>query len=248
MKHIYGFVMLCLIVPYAKYSFGAPTYNSGALPYWCDEKVRETTGWKSGLQGGIYHYCGGLNHLNDYWKKKSPYERQYALERAIGEFNYMIVNNPGSQDPMLGEVYLNKAYALRLGGKKAEAIGALYKAIELNPRLTQAYLELATMLAKLKQEDKALKVVTQGLRYMPGTPSLERRYNTLGGKLPYPDPIQKPAEVVDAISVQDKASESSGSAPVVEKANEEKNKPLPPIENNVDQIGEGSNPWCRFCP
>jgi tetratricopeptide (TPR) repeat protein len=247
-------LLLCLLSTYPEIVVGADIGDSAGLPYWCDEKARTASGWKSSLQGGMYHYCGGLRHLNNSYKETSPQRRAYALEKAIGEFNYMIANNPGSKDPLLGEVYLNKAAALRLGKKEAEAMRDLYKALELNPKLVQPYTELASIYSGLKQEKKALEIISEGLSHLPDSNGLQRRYNALGGKLPYPAPIGKPLEKIlpqssENIEHPSGKREIAPIVPVVEKS------PMPePVSVAVPQPeistpkDTKSNPWCRFCP
>lgn len=242
--------MLCWLLPWAQVAGAADTADYSGLPYWCDEKAREATGWTSTLQGGMYHYCGGLRHLNNSYKATSPQRQGYALEKAIGEFNYMIANNPGSRDPLLGDVYLNRAVALRLGHKEAQAMGDLHKAIELNPKLAQAYTELASIYVRLKQDAKALQLVSDGLRHVPDSKSLQRRYTALGGKLPYPAPIQPPAEQAKPGA---QAEPPPGKPETPRDAGPEKTPapmtpaPVAPSEPSAP-IGSKSNPWCRFCP
>lgn len=254
MKHLLMMSMLCWFLPCAQMAGAADTTDYSGLPYWCDEKAREATGWKSTLQGGMYHYCGGLRHLNNSYKTASPQRQAYALEKAIGEFNYMIANNPGSRDPLLGEVYLNKAVALRLGNKEAEAMRDLHKAIELNPKLAQAYIELASIYSKLKQDGKALQLVSEGLRHLPDTKSLRRRYDALGGKPPYPAPIGKPIEQAlpqpsEKIEQQSEKREIAPTETTLEKVSAPELAPVPmPQPEKLAPKDAKSNPWCRFCP
>ena len=121
---------------------------------------------------------------------------------------------------MRPEVHLQKGKALKLLGQEAKAINEFMVAIKGNPKLVQAYVEFADIHARNKKPGESLKTVTEGLRHNPGTKSLQRRYTALGGKLPYPAPIEPP-------SIDSKAAVSSGLAP---------------------QIGSPKNPFCRFCP
>lgn len=247
MKRSPLWLALCLLSTFSEITSGAEGIDNTGLPYWCDEKTRIAYGWKTTLQGGLYHYCGGLTHLNSYYKKTTPYSRSYALEKAIGEFNYMIVNNPGSRDPLLGEVYLNRAVALRLGNKEVDAMQDLQKSLELNPKLSQAYIELATIFTKLKQEKKALQVVSEGLRHLPENKNLQRRYHSLGGKLPYPAPFNQPADEVKPL--RDERIEPQSVKSEATTTREEKPSAAPATQQEqTEPKGNKTNPWCRFCP
>ncbi len=246
MKKLRAWIVIFMTAPYTALAIGADSDKS-MLPFWCDQKARETSNWKSGLRGGIYHYCNGLSRLNAYWKKHSAYEKQYALKEAINEFNYMIVNNQGSKDPMLGEVYMNKAIALRLGGSDVAAISDLHKALEYNPGLPQVYIELTNLYIKLKQNERALEVVSQGLRHLPDTKALQKQYTSLGGKLPYPEAINKSSEEVQK-QLPEFAPPQPPNPETKPRQSTEEKQPAP-TQNDMQKSQEGEKKsWCRFCP
>ena len=162
-----------------------------SLPPYCNPTYRASMKWASGL--GLHHYCNGLSHLNKYYKAKTKEGRQDHYREAMSEFNYHLKRNTRdlSHNPLAGEMYYNRGRLYSLAGKDFEASKDWYKAIEVNPRLRRAYLDLATYLNKFDQKDQALKVITTGLRHLPKSKSLQRRYVKLGGKLPYPEPVKR---------------------------------------------------------
>lgn len=185
--------MLIALLLHAAPAYSAPKFPKASSIYrWCDDDYRALTKIGSGLQGGDYHFCGGLEGLYNIYTIQKPDSRRYAIEKAIGEFSYMIANNPRSTHPFLAEVHLYRATALRLAGRANEAAADFTKAIEINPGLAKAYHEFIGLLVENKQKRIALQYATQALRYFPETPIFQRHYTELGGQLPYPEPINKP--------------------------------------------------------
>ncbi len=186
------FVLIVLLL-HAAPAYSVLKYPKATSIYrWCDDDYRALTKTGSGLKGGDYHFCGGLEALYNIYTIQKPDLRRYALEKAVGEFSYMIANNPKSTHPFLAEVHLYRASALRLQGQTNEAVADFTKAIEINPGLARAYHEFISFLIDIKRHKIALQYATQALRLFPGTPIFQRRYTELGGQLPYPEPISKP--------------------------------------------------------
>lgn len=199
----------------------------------------------------MHHYCDCLRFTNRAHSALGNwYEMRYNLEIGIGGCDY-VLNHTSPDFYMRPEVHLQKGKALRLYRQEGKAIAELMKAIEGDPALAQAYVELADIQAKNKKSQEALKTVTEGLRHAPESKPLKRRYTELGGKLPYPaavvektvaaeepKPEAKPAVAPAAEAPTGQAAETvgetapAGSAPRVEPA----------------RIGSPRNPYCRFCP
>ena len=114
--------------------------------------------------------------------------------------------------------------------------------------------------AKLKQKDEALAVVTDGLRHVPDSTVLQRKYKERGGKLPYPEPVARAADVPEV------QAHPAGEGKTLEGEGKHQDKVKPdPVSPQPDAAEEGSkqenaqapakpkigsptNPWCRFCP
>lgn len=180
----------------------------------------------------IHHYCFALNFLNRFYSDSNRNEAKSYLAFALNDFNYMTQHLIPGNIPLTAEIYLNQGIAESLQGRDAEAVRDMQKAIEIDPRLDNAYAMQARFFSERHQQAEALKIVTQGLRYVPESKKLKRLYSKFGGKLPYPEPIDK-EESKPALSSEDTSSMPVQTTP----AAEEKQK-----------IGSPSNPWCRFCP
>jgi tetratricopeptide (TPR) repeat protein len=161
--------------------------------------------------------------------------------------------------PMQPELYMNLGTVLALQNKDGEALQSMLKAIELDPKLARAYSVTASHYEKLKKKDEALKLVTEGLRQIPDSTSLQRLYVKLGGQLPYPEPVvpQEPQSVEEPnpeVAVESPVRANSDAVPVAQSVNAE---PGMASEESTaaeaetvapPEIGSPSNPWCRFCP
>jgi len=254
-------------------STNAATYSTPTsselllLPPYCQAKLDGphhpdlVARWKDmPLFISMHHYCIGLNFLNRAYGSVG-YEQRSNSAFARDSFTYCIRNWPETH-PLMPEIYLNLGKAMQLGGSAVEGVKYYYKALSLNPRLRDAYLELADFYAFNNQRVEGLKVVTEGLHYLPGEKVLQRRYIELGGKQPYPKPLEQPTakgedgtnhKQVDDKSVQDSSvTEKKGStspdetAPEVLPSGAEDS--TPPEQDVQPKIGSKTNPWCRFCP
>ena len=211
------------------------------LPAFCVARLKggpEAVIWRQTLGKDfihVHHYCNGLNHINRYYRAKREQDKRHFLSVAEGNLRYMVTNAEPTFS-LMPDVYLNLGVVYSLTNQTAQAITHFNKAIELNPRQPKAYNALSDYYAKVKQSAKALEIVTTGLRYNPDTKSLRRRYSELGGKLPYPEPIEPaPAAEVQSVKQEEPAEPASTSSIQVE-----------PIAEPA--IGSPTNPYCRFCP
>lgn len=185
----------------------------------------------------LHHYCAALNFVNRYWKAQSASDRSYYLKNAMDNFDYMVrAEKPGF--PLRAELYSNRGEVFKLQGRLGEAIQDFNRAIEINPRFTKPYLQLIDLYEGAKKRDESLEVATSGLRNNPNSKVLQRRYHEVGGKLPYPKPIQIEAVAMEPASKTEIGVSDPVPAPVVTPA-ESIAKPI---------IGSPTNPYCRFCP
>jgi len=237
------------------------------LPQYCavrmkaDMRSSEYQQWQKRIGENFVdflHFCSGINFINRYWGARSSYERNYYLQNALGEFDYM-VRAEKPDFALRAELYSYRGEVLRLMGKTGEAIKDFNKALTIDPKMVKVYEQLADLHLKAKEPARALEAVTEGLRHAPDSRGLQRRYGELGGKKPYPEPYAARKEE-SAESAQEKAVPPS--------ANTE-NAPSPAIPNQAsakEASGAGGaadpkqsgpagpsadqrkNPWCRFCP
>ena len=195
----------------------------------------------------MHHYCDCIRFTNRAYSALGDWNNmRYNLGIGIGGCDYVLRNTKPDFN-MRPEVHLQKGKALRLFQQEGKAAAEFMEAIRGNPELAQAYVELADIQARNKKPGEALKTVTEGLRHAPDSKSLKRRYTELGGKLPYPAPIEttpveaqaaKPDE--KAVSIPASPAEpTAGTAATVTPAAE-------PIA--APRVGSPKNPYCRFCP
>jgi len=223
----------------AKYTAYPTDTELSTLPPYCRIKLRyqlDSPEYKSMLESfgpdflHVHHHCAGLNFINRYYRTSDAADKTFYLQSALTEFGYM-VSHAKSEFSLMPDVYLNQAITYSLLKNNAMAINSLDKAISLNPKFTRAYSLLADYQIGLKQGSKALDAVTEGLRQIPDSKFLQKRYLELGGILPYPEPYQKPEE-------QKAVAKDMG----------KEIKPGVIPEQEKPAIGMPGNPWCRFCP
>lgn len=195
----------------------------------------------------VHHYCAGLNFINRYYRTSDTETRKFFLKSSVGEFDYM-VTHAKPEFSLMPEIYLSRGTSYSLMKKDFQAMNDINKALELNPRMIKGYRLLSEFYENIKQKQKALEVVTAGLQYNPDSKMLQSRYLELGGKLPYPEPIQQTMPEKEKEPATDKKSNAE------EKSSADNPDTSPPPstqapENSTDQpkIGSPSNPYCRFC-
>lgn len=227
------------------------------LPAFCTVKMREHSGDREALRRGIamigpqfqnaHHYCNGVNFLNRYYRAPFSAGAGSNLAMARNELDYMVDHmTPGSS--IAGEIFLYRGIVNSLMKKDAEAVTDLQQAIARDPTLFRAYLTLADFYNERKQREKALEVVTNGLRNTPDSKGLKRRYKELGGKLPYPEPVvaqpqpkaapEQPAPEAPAETGTQAAAVSPTQEPAVDIA----------AEKEAATESTPKKEWCRFCP
>lgn len=222
------------------------------LPAYCQAKFNlprgtpEWNAWRDRIGenfNDIHHYCAGLNYMNRYWAARSKQDRGYYLQRAISNFDYMAkAEKPGFL--LRAELYSNRGEVFRLMGRPGEAVKELNQALAADPRNVKTYLQLADLQVAGKAPARALETVSEGLRYVPDSTALQRRYLELGGQKPFPDPVvAKAAKPVAASSGADEAT----AQPVEAAGAEATSDTAAPIQS-PPPIGTPNNPYCRFCP
>lgn len=223
------------------------------LPPYCAVKFNTTMDspewktWRNQLGpnfNDIHHYCAGLNFLNRYYRAPT-FEKSGMLQGAKRNFEYM-EKAASPEFPLRADIYLNHGITLKLMGQPGLAIKDLQQAIEINPKLAKAYVELISLYKSNKQSTQAMDIAVAGLKQIPDSNALQRHYLELGGKQPFPEPV---AAVVEPAVAKAAPAEGEGqSAPPVA------GESAPPTPTPADAagtqpaIGVPGNPYCRFCP
>jgi len=111
------------------------------LPPYCaarfNEKSPAFSAWKETLGPDfihIHHYCAGLNFVARAYRQISADGRKGTLGAAIREMDY-VLEHAQQGFTLRPDILMNRAIALSMLGRDAEAVGDLQKAIELNPPL-----------------------------------------------------------------------------------------------------------------
>lgn len=264
-RFVMCFLFACYAIPAAGAHFIFTDAELKALPPYCEPRMMRTPGqydhWNDVLGPDFqhtHHYCEGLGFLNRYYRARSQLEIRDTLGQAYDGISYLISHAQPSYS-LMPEAYLNRGFVLSLMKRDGEAIKDLNKALELNPDLVRAYTLASDIYIKLKQKDEARTMISEGLRHVPDSTVLQRRYKEQGGKLPYPEPINRSAEVPTVPGQARREGETANreSTPQ-DTAQQAAASPAPDAAaggGRVDaqapatpKIGSPSNPWCRFCP
>ncbi len=235
-----------------------------AMPPYCAARMKKDPAEYRHWQGILgqdflhtHHFCYAIGFINRHYGARTKRAKASTLQDAMGNLNYMI-SHASPTYSLMPEVYLHRGLVYSLMKKDAEAISDILKAVEMDPRLARGYAMAAEHYTKLKLNDKALAIVTEGLRQVPDNPGLQRLYGKLGGQLPYPEPAARKADTAaptpsaaspteatpgagqDTAVPQETTPVAKAEAP--EKAEAAISSPTSP------EIGTAKNPWCRFCP
>lgn len=199
----------------------------------------------------MHHYCSGLNAINRSYRSANRKEKENALQNAVSEFDYTL-RNISQNTRLSAEVFMARGQALLGLGRTPAANRDLEQALVIDPSLRRAYGLLADSYIALKQRDKALQVISEGIRHNPESTSLKRRYDELGGIKPYP-PAYMAASPEEALSTEAPSALVKQIEPESVKDAGGIGQPTPaerPSEAPVaaPNIGSPTNPYCRFCP
>lgn len=191
----------------------------------------------------MHHYCDGLRFYNRaVASTRDRNEFKYNIRLSLAGFDY-VLSHTAPDFYMRPEVIANKARTLALAGRKAEAVMLYTGVVQQTPKYVPAYLYLADHYASSDRK-KALGLVSDGLRHNPGTKSLQRRYQELGGKMPYPEPPAQP----DPAMIEMPPSAEQAAVPEVPSLAVPAEKTVTEPDSDKPKIGSPTNPWCRFCP
>jgi tetratricopeptide (TPR) repeat protein len=192
----------------------------------------------------------GRTFLNRYYAASNRGDAASNLSSALAEFGYLVEH--WYPEYPAADIYLHRGIVLSLMKKNAEAIIDLTKALSYDSRSVRAYITLSDLFDNMKQRAKALEVVTEGLRYVPESKILKRRYEELGGKLPYPEPIAvQPKPEISADNPKPKETDSGANAanPQAQTSNTSAQESAAGKITDKETSTEGAPPkrWCRFC-
>lgn len=249
MKRIIG---LCILV--ASTAIGASSARAELdytmLPPYCKWRLQGAPGqYEAGQrQFGIgnwdhmHHYCNALDWMNKYRRARSAQEKQFLLNNAAGDYNYMVTHS--RPDFFLRpQIYMGLAEVYKLQKNVGGAAKILEQAVAFQPTLERAHIDLVDVLKNAGARDAALDAATRGLRNVPASKRLQQSYLDLGGKRPFPEPLTTPVT-------------PSVPAPELPSAKPDREEiPTEPTIGRKELHGSdsSSDEWtvdsgCRFCP
>jgi hypothetical protein len=244
-----------------------PTPNPAELPSlptycqakWDKTQFKDHASWAQSMGEptwrSLHHYCYALNWINRYNRCRGN-DCGYLHHLALNDFGY-VLKNPSTESWITPEMYVNRGMAFKMVHRNNEALKDFYRAIQLNPKYSKAYHEIATYFTGLKQNEKALEIVKKGLAQSPQDKSLLKLYQRLDGNLSDLPPFQAATDVTQGKTKE--SNQSTVPATLLPNAKEEttnksalnnevSNGSVNPVQTKPSPAGVTKNPYCRFCP
>ena len=141
----------------------------------------------------LQHYCDGLKAMVRVDRNLT--ESKYWLGVAVKTFQHQVQDweHRGLSCALRPELYTKLGESLLRQNKASASLAVMNfnKTLELKKDYLPAYYALSDAYLNLGKKKEALGVVEEGLKYMPDSKGLLRRFKELGGKTP-PTPIAKP--------------------------------------------------------
>ncbi|MEQ6341747.1 MAG: tetratricopeptide repeat protein [Gammaproteobacteria bacterium] len=239
------------MLPSFCHQLSADNYEANAQAY------RVAGSFPAGMPHG-HHYCHGLKSIaRATAQSANKGARQEELQAAVGEFRYVLGHTEVSPEyySYLAMVKADLGRVYDRLGKVADSSREFMEAIRLKPDYVAAYIGLIDFYRKLGSREDALKTASEGLTRSPESKTLQRRYRELGGKLPYPAPINgepktaSPAELpASNTAAPGNGNDTTVAAPPVAPSQMDDQKQPQEAKPQESKIGSPTNPWCRFCP
>ena len=128
----------------------------------------------------FHHFCHGKKYIiranNNIGNKK---ERDYALEQAVGEFEYILRRKNDLSNNYTAITSMEKARVLKRLNRISEAMPLYQQAIKYNPKLSGAYAGLSDIYKTQGMNEDAREILELGLKRIPKSKSLQRRLDKL---------------------------------------------------------------------
>jgi tetratricopeptide (TPR) repeat protein len=215
---------------------------------------------------GFHHYCWGMLSKLRYLSAKTEAERKREIRIWREGVKYVIEDTEkrGYDWPYIPHMHTEVAQSYYADKNYHKAIESARVALELDKKQLDSYIVMIDSYIAVGNKSKAKEISVEGLRHVSDSSRLKRKYKSLGGKEPYPEPY-KMAEIEpklpEEVEKVEKATEStinSNSDQIFKK----KEAGLPatleaenPTLNKADTeqptneaIVPNKNPYCRFCP
>jgi len=123
----------------------------------------------------MHHYCWAMMKSNrGNLLARDPKVRQFFLNDALGEFDY-VIERAAPDFLLMPEILTKKADNLIKLSRGEEAVLMLERAASLKPDYWPPYARLGDYYREIGQSTKAREALEAGLKAAPGTPALTRR-------------------------------------------------------------------------
>jgi len=186
-----------------------------------------------------HHVCWAEVSRSRYYRAKSETTRKRYLLSIAGNYEFMTAHPEYLPIgwPHMAEMFLEIGKARSLLGQHKEAINAFIKALNLQPDSENVYITLSNYMETRGAKQKALEYATEGLKHVPESKTLKRRYIKLGGKEPFPTPHPKHNLQQPVLPPSDRSL--SATTPQISDS---------PTILIPDTPHVTPPPFCRFCP
>lgn len=271
-KHLICIFMLALVLQLqpitatALEPYAAKENELALMPSYCQAKLGKDRGnqaisnkWGAiyGVDwGNMHHYCDALKFIIRADRSiRNKADLGFNLQNAAFSIEHLLTSEQtpdwilrSEAHVKLGEVILRMA---KIGkASEGKAIQNFQQAIIIQPNYEPAYSALSDFYVNKGLKQKALNTVEEGLKNIPDSKILLRRFKELGGKTP-PAPVvvtqqTAPNGAANSPVKQEQAGSATSSSPSDVPAS---SSPETSQEQATpSKIGSPSNPWCRFCP
>ncbi len=123
----------------------------------------------------MHHYCWGIMKTNRaVLLSKDAVTRQFYLNDAIGEFNY-VIDHATPDFVLLPEILSKKGENLIRLGRGSAAIAELQRATELKPDYWPPYAQISDYYKELGDKARAREILQTGLKIVPDATALQSR-------------------------------------------------------------------------
>ena len=231
--------------------------SSGAGYYQATEEERQICNSMFGAQNwNADHICDCVRNYNRASRELKWEEIKYYAGESRTSCTYYMDRHNDPADQYYPVALMYRGMALVLGKDYAKAAVDLYGAIQRNPGLQSAYVQLSDLYSSKGDKQRALTIVSEGLKNLPASNPLRRRYLKLGGKEPFPEPYPSklpPSPVPAAqsgVGNQEQPPRPAAEGKKTGKSTAEQNAQSTSVQPDsiARPVDSRTNPWCRFCP
>lgn len=237
--------------------FGPTDAEMATLPSFCRARLRDVSVAEKKMAESslgvnnfihIHHYCFSRNFVRNRLNSiRDPQKKKEMFNEIIQNYDYVLTHGERTFW-MRPQIHLEMGQVYERMQQKGAAMAQYSHAINFNPDFQAAYLPLVAAQRALGDSKGALETATEGLRHFPASQGLRKVYLNLGGKQPFPAPLERGLSSNKTIRDADVAIEldTKKSRNSAEEESESRDVPSESAQTSgaQDQVEQG----CRFCP